>query len=89
MIEYVAHFLSDSVVFQCEDDWSEDFIYSSACHSSARYIVEHSDLFNQVLSYLSLDELEEEHLRSLPKNLQAEEIGEYLYDDSNFVTVEE
>ena len=78
----------DRIAFECEDTWNEDLIYSSACHAVARHVVEISKLLDEVLEYLELSSGEKEDLKSSPKYEQAEEIGEYLYDEQNWVTVE-
>ena len=86
----LARFSSgDYIPFECDEDFDEDLIYSSACHTVARYVVKNPKLLDEVLEYLNLPAEEEEELRSAYQNIQAEEIGEYLYDDQNWVTVEE
>ena len=79
----------DRISFDHDDAWDSELIYSSACHTVARYIVENSEMLDEVLAYLSLDEETEADFRSRNKCHQAEDLGEYLYYDENWVTVEE
>ena len=87
MKKYIATFFDDELIFECAEP-EEEFVYSSACCSVARYVVnQRPELLKEIFVYFGFDEDDISEFNSLIPMLQVEELGDKFYDDSNWIFV--
>lgn len=88
MKKYVAQFADNELIFECSEV-VEDYIYSAACHSVARYVVTRPELMKEVYIYFDYDEEKIAEFESLIPMHQIEELGEVFYEDNNWIFVDD